>query len=875
MASVHSFPERRACKEEECLVRTGFASPARLLQGTFDFSHSHSIIHLIAFCTCYLVVSLKNITMRFLTALQLWHLYLQERKRAVRGLAIDHPSIEDLNNTFERALISMHKMPRIWLEYLEFLVRQHLITRSRRTFDKALMALPVTQHERVWVLYLQFIGQPGIPVDTAMRVYRRYLKLEPSHAEEYIAYLKSNGKWAEAAVRLADILNDTAFTSLEGKSRHDLWLELCEIITKHPEEVGNFLKVEAIIKSGIQKYQSEVGRLWVALAEYYTRKGMFERARDVYEEGITSVMTVRDFSLVFDALTQFEEVLISARMESFDDEANGAIDNSQEDGDDDSGEDFIIRDAKNQDDLDLRLARLEYLIERRPELLSSVMLRQNPHNVHEWHKRAKIFSSDPHKQILCYTEAVKTVDPEKAVGKPHTLWIAFAKLYEKHGDLENMRFVFEKAATEAHLKYVDDLATVWAQWIEMELHHKNYKKALELVRRSTAVPPRQKSRGEENGLSVQERLYRSHRLWALRVDLEESLGDKSSVREAYDKAIELKIATVQMVLNYAAYLKEEKYFEDAFQVYEKGIAIFKYPHVKDVWLTYLSEFIERYGGKKVERARDLFRQACEESPPEEARPFFLQYALFEEKHGLARNAMAIYEQAVKKVPQNQKLAVYEVYLAKASEFFGVGKIREIYEAAIEADQSHALSDGDTRTMCLRYAALETRLGEIDRARAIYVHGCSLANPKTVSDYWTEWNDFEVKYGSEETFREMLRIKRSVAAAHSQQHFNTAIIDAATVTALPAKRKAEEGVVDTLPDGGGTRVPGFVSAGVIEQKGETNGAPAAAVKNINPEDIQLEEEDDDDEEEDVDLQTKQVPDAVFGSLATRTKRQKNE
>ena len=33
--------------------------------------------------------------------------------------------------------------------------------------------------------------QPGIPQDTAVRVYRRYLRLEPTHAEEYIAYLKS------------------------------------------------------------------------------------------------------------------------------------------------------------------------------------------------------------------------------------------------------------------------------------------------------------------------------------------------------------------------------------------------------------------------------------------------------------------------------------------------------------------------------------------------------------------------------------------------------------------------------------------------------------------------------------------------------------
>ncbi len=33
--------------------------------------------------------------------------------------------------------------------------------------------------------------QPHIPVETASRIYRRYLKLEPTHTEEYIAYLKA------------------------------------------------------------------------------------------------------------------------------------------------------------------------------------------------------------------------------------------------------------------------------------------------------------------------------------------------------------------------------------------------------------------------------------------------------------------------------------------------------------------------------------------------------------------------------------------------------------------------------------------------------------------------------------------------------------
>ena len=59
----------------------------------------------------------------------------------------------------------------------------------------------------------------------------------------------------------------------------------------------------------------QVGRLWTSLADYFIRQGMFERARDIYEEGLTTVITVRDFSLIFDALTTFETSLLEARMQ--------------------------------------------------------------------------------------------------------------------------------------------------------------------------------------------------------------------------------------------------------------------------------------------------------------------------------------------------------------------------------------------------------------------------------------------------------------------------------------------------------------------------------------------------------------------------------
>lgn len=37
-------------------------------------------------------------------------------------------------------------------------------------------------------------------------------------------------------------------------------------------------------------------------------------------------------------------------------------------------------------------------------------------------------------------------------------------------------------------RYVDDLATVWCEWAETELRHKQFRRALDLMRRATAAP---------------------------------------------------------------------------------------------------------------------------------------------------------------------------------------------------------------------------------------------------------------------------------------------------------------------------------------------------------------------------------------------------
>jgi pre-mRNA-splicing factor SYF1 len=101
---------------------------------------------------------------------------------------------------------------------------------------------------------------------------------------------------------------------------------------------------------------------------------MFQ-ARDVYEEAIVTVKTVRDFTQVFDAYAQFEERAATAKMDDAKAKSTMTADDELE--------------------IDLRLARLEHLIDRRPLLLNAVLLRQNPHNVAEWLKRVELYEGEP------------------------------------------------------------------------------------------------------------------------------------------------------------------------------------------------------------------------------------------------------------------------------------------------------------------------------------------------------------------------------------------------------------------------------------------------------------------------------------------------
>ncbi|KAH2042711.1 pre-mRNA-splicing factor syf1 [Aspergillus fumigatus] len=697
---------------------------------------------------------------------KLWKMYLEFRINHLRGRNATkyRAEYQKVNALFERALILLNKMPKIWEMYLSFLLQQPLVTQTRRTFDRALRALPITQHNRIWKLYKAFARSAS--GQTAVKIWARYMQIHPENAEDYIELLVELGQYTEAVKRYMEILDDPRFQSKKGKSNFQLWTEMVDLLVSKAKQIRTGpqvgIDVDAILRSGIDRFADQRGKLWAGLATYWITKGNFEKARDVFEEGITTVMTVRDFTLIFDAYVEFEESIIGSLMEA------AAV--RADKGNVDEDADF---------DLDLRMLRFEQLMDRRPFLVNDVLLRQNPNNVIEWEKRVALWGDNKEEIVNTYTAAIAAINPKKAHGKFSELWVNYAKFYESGGDLDTARVIFDKAV-KVPFKSVAELADTWCEWAEMELRSENFDKAVDIMAKATQAPKKSTVDYFDETLSPQQRVHKSWKLWSFYVDLVESVATLEETRKVYERIFELRIATPQTVVNYANLLEEHKYFEDSFKVYERGLDLFSYPVAFELWNLYLTKAVDRKIG--IERLRDLFEQALDGCPPKFAKPLYLMYGNLEEERGLARHAMRIYERATRAVSDEDRFEMFEFYITKSASNFGLTSTRPIYERAIAA-----LPDQEAKEMCLKFADMERRLGEIDRARAIYGHASQFCDPRTNAGFWQKWEAFEVQHGNEDTFKEMLRIKRSV-----QAQYNTDVNFIASQAIARSQQRAQEG-----------------------------------------------------------------------------------
>jgi pre-mRNA-splicing factor SYF1 len=186
-----------------------------------------------------------------------------------------------------------------------------------------------------------------------------------------------------------------------------------------------------------------------------------------------------------------------------------------------------------------------------------------------------------------------------------------------------------------------------------------------------------------------------------------------------------------------------------------------------------------------------------------------------------------------------------------------------------------------KDMCLRFAAMEAMHGEAERARALYVYASTYCDPRTATVFWKTWQDFEVEHGNEETFREMLRIKRSVATSFSSANY--AVEDLLQQAAEGGfSSTSHPNIKTTAPSHNIAATESDDSATLAPLVGSKRSATQAQLPSIraipvsseiskrtviaNPDEIDLDDDVAVVEDGAGDIEQKQVPTAVFGGLS---------
>lgn len=540
----------------------------------------------------------------------------------------------------------------------------------------------------------------------------------------------------------------------------------------------NEISMEAlkkIILAGIAdgRLTEEAGWAWTRLSTHALRCGHPERAREILcmalgiygnlpsikisTVDLCAVSNTRDFGLVFDALAKLDELSVGRVLKRLERKKKSP---------------FLEEEA------DWKLARFEYLMAKRKVLLNQALLRANPSNVELWMERIEFFQG----QTEIYLEALATIDPKKALsyqGKQLSdLWIAFATANPP----EEKNKIFEKAVTDYVFGSQEETVAVWIAYAKVA---PTPMAALEILCRgigSSACP-------------------KSLLLWEAIIDEEKKLGFPSRIRAAYERTIELRIATPATIFSYISLLEEGKEFStiepdsqnpteisaktqnlvkeksaEIYCIYERAIASFGFPAAFDLWSGYLMKFENDLGQtpswRMVERGRELYEQALRGAPT--SKMLWIAYARFEERYGQPRAALVVLrrgatilttviskESTDSKEYHDDACDLWTVLLAKTRTLSGLLAMRQVYEEAIKV-----LPDSNARGLCLTYAALEASLGESERARSVFAYGARLADPRLVGSYWSTWESFERTHGTPDTYREFLRIKRAVQAQFS-------------------------------------------------------------------------------------------------------------
>ncbi|XP_030888620.1 crooked neck-like protein 1 [Leptonychotes weddellii] len=258
--------------------------------------------------------------------------------------------------------------------------------------------------------------------------------------------------------------------------------------------------------------------------------------------------------------------------------------------------------------------------------------------------------------------------------------------------------------------------------------------------------------------------------WIKYAQWEESLKEIQRARSIYERALDVDYRNITLWLKYAEMEMKNRQVNHARNIWDRAITTL--PRVNQFWYkyTYMEEMLGNIAG-----ARQVFERWMEWQPEEQA---WHSYINFELRYKEVDRARTIYERyilftfakmwllyaqfeirqknlpfarralgtSIGKCPKNKLFKGYIELELQLREF---DRCRKLYEKFLEFGPENC-------TSWIKFAELETILGDIERARAIYELAISQPRLDMPEVLWKSYIDFEIEQEETERTRNLYR-----------------------------------------------------------------------------------------------------------------------
>uniref|UniRef100_A0A8C5MXQ0 Crooked neck-like protein 1 n=1 Tax=Leptobrachium leishanense TaxID=445787 RepID=A0A8C5MXQ0_9ANUR len=322
-------------------------------------------------------------------------------------------------------------------------------------------------------------------------------------------------------------------------------------------------------------------------------------------------------------------------------------------------------------------------------------------------------------------------------------WIKYARFEAKHGYIAHARKVYERAVEFFGEDHMDE--NLYVAFAKFEEHQKESERVRVIYKYALDRISKQQAQELFKNYTIFEKKYGDRR------GIEDIIVNKR--RFQYEEEVKANPHNYDAWFDYLRLMESDADPDTVREVYERAIANVPPTKEKRHWKRYIYLWInyglyEELEAQDPDRTRQVY-QACVELIPHKKFTFakiWLMYAQFEIRQKnlpLARRALGM---SIGKCP---KIKLFKGYIELELQLREFDRCRKLYEKFLEFAPENC-------TTWIKFAELETILGDIDRARAVYELAIGQPRLDMPEVLWKSYIDFEIEQEEFERTRNLYR-----------------------------------------------------------------------------------------------------------------------